>query len=265
MDNPFQNVLNDGGVRIAFVGVATILSLFLLAETINLVNNFGRSAAAATDTIVVSGVGRVSLAPDVARVSFTVQNTAPAVVDAQAATTKQANAAIAFVKGQGVADKDVTTLSYDIMPQYSYPNPCSPGVHCPPYIGQSPKITSYQVSESIQVTLRDLTVIGAFMKGLGDLGVQNVSGPSFTLDDTTAGSDMARADAIANAQAQAKLLAGQLGVHLGKIVSFTDSSVGYPSLVYKTNAMDAGSSATPEIPVGQNTYKASVSITYEIR
>lgn len=263
-NNSIHELVDTGVVRIAFIGVLGILALFLLAETISITMNFGRPSVPATDTITVQGDGQATLTPDVARISFTVQNTAVAVPEAQAATDKQANAAIAFVKTQGVADKDVKTLSYNISPQYSYPNPCSPGTLCP--ISGTPKITGYKVSETIQVTMRDLAAVGAMLGGLGNLGVQNVNGPAFALDDSTAGYDAARADAITKAETQAKLLENQLGIHLGKIVNFSESSGGYPYPMYGVAASaDSRAAATPSVPVGENTYNASVSITYEIR
>ena len=81
---------------------------------------------------------------------------------------------------------------------------------CPVYSG-APKVTGYEVSETIQVTMRDLTAVGALLGGLGKLSVQNISGPDFALDDPTAGYDAARANAINNAKTQATLLAKQLG------------------------------------------------------
>ena len=251
------------GVRIAGVVALAFLSLFLLAQTILATENFGRPTNPATDTITVQGNGQATLPPDVAQISFTVQNTAAAVADAQTATTKQANAALAFVKSQGVADKDVTTTSYNISPQYSYLS-CPPGVFCP----SSSKITGYQVSETIQVTMRDLTAVGALLGGLGKLSVQNISGPSFALDDPSAGYDAARADAITKAKTQASLLAKQLGISLGKIVNFSESSGNTPYPVYSMSsneAVGASVAPTPTVPAGENTYNASVSITYEIR
>lgn len=262
-NNPFDEIFSSGGVRIALTGALSILALFLLAQTITTAENFGRPGVPATDTVTVNGAGQATLPPDVARVSFTVQNTAPAVADAQAATTKQANAVLGVVKAQGIVDKDVKTLSYNISPQYSYPRPCAAGVACPPY--STPTVTGYQVSESIQVTVRDLPSVGTLLADLGKLSVQNVSGPSFALDDPTAGYDAARADAITKAKAQAALLAGQLGVHLGKIVNFSESSGNYPTPIYAMAASSAKSEATPNVPAGENTYNASVSITYEIR
>ncbi|MDO8408409.1 MAG: SIMPL domain-containing protein [bacterium] len=264
--NPLFDLISNAGVRVALIGVFAILALFLAAETISIAGNLNRPAFPATDTITVQGDGQATMAPDVARVSFSVTNTASTVASAQAATTEQANAAIDFVKGQGVADKDVKTLSYDISPQYSYPNPCPSGAPCPAY-GGTPKIIGYQVSETVQVTLRDLASVGALLEGLGTLEVQNVNGPAFALDDSSAGYDGARADAIAKAKAQATLLARQLDVSLGKIVNFSESSGGYPyQATYSMSVTSADSrAATPDVPVGENTYNASVSITYEIR
>lgn len=264
-DHPFLNIFGDNGVRIALTGVLSILSLFLLAQTITTATNFGRPTTPATDTITVQGSGQATLPPDVARVSFTVQNTAAAVADAQSATTKQANAAIAYVAGQGIAEKDVKTLSYNISPQYSYPGPCPRIGVCP---SSAPKITGYQVSETIQVTMRDLTAVGTMLGGLGKLEVQNVQGPAFALDDSTAGYAAARADAIAKARTQAMLLGEQLGVRIGKIVNFSESSGGYssPSPMYGgAGMMSTKADAAPSVPVGENTYNASVSVTYEIR
>lgn len=265
-NNSLYEIFDSGGVRIAIIGALSILALFLLAQTINMAANFGRSGVPATDTITVQGDGQATLPPDVAKVSFTVQNTAKTVADAQAATTKQANTAIDYVKGQGVDEKDVKTLSYNISPEYSYPNPCAYGAICPDYY-REPKITGYQVSQTVQVTMRDLTKVGEMLGGLGQLEVQNVNGPAFALDDSTAGYSAAREDAINKAKVQAKQLAAQLGVRLGKIVNFSESSGGYlyPMMYDLGGDVAESKSATPEVPVGENTYNASVSITYEIR
>src|SRR3989344_1534594 len=122
--NPWHSLMYNVGVRVAVIGVLAILALFLAAETVSTAQHMGRSGNPATDTITVQGEGQATLPPDVARVSFTVENTAMTVADAQAATTRQANTALDFVKEQGAADKDVRTLSYNISPQYSYPPPC---------------------------------------------------------------------------------------------------------------------------------------------
>ncbi len=249
-------------VRVALVGVFAILSLFLLAETVNVTENFGRPANAATDTVTVSSDGQATLPPDVAQVSFTVQNTASAVSAAQTSTTDQTNQVLAFLKTQGIADTDIQTLSYNISPQYA--SSCVPGTFCP--ANSSSAITGYQVADTIQVSVHDLSQVGTILAGLGKLQVQNISGPAFALQDPTEGYDAARADAIQKAKTQAALLASQLGVSLGKIVNFSESNGSNQVMPVTYNAELVGGSAasTPTVPSGENTYSASVSITYEI-
>mgnify|MGYP001608250490 FL=1 len=169
-------------------------------------------------------------------------------------------------KAMGIAEKDIKTLSYSISPQYSYPVPCLSGL-CPAYEDRTPRITGYHVSETIQVTVRDLTKVGELLGGLGELEIRGVNGPAFALDDSTAGYNAAREDAIEKAKTQAGLLAKQLGVRLGKIVNFSESSGGYayPMMYGVGRETSASKADTPEIPAGENTYNASVSVTYEIR
>ena len=86
-NNPFDELFSSGGVRVALTGALSILALFLLAQTITIAANFGRPNVPATDTVTVQGDGQATLPPDVARISFTVENTKATVADAQAATT----------------------------------------------------------------------------------------------------------------------------------------------------------------------------------
>lgn len=265
-DNVFSGIMSYRSIRSAIVAVLAVLTLFLFVQSMAALKGFGRASVPATDTITVQGNGEAVFPPDIAHISFTVQNTATTVAEAQVLSTKQTNAVIEFVKGQKIAEKDIKTLSYNIYPQYAYPNPCRTSDYCPQY-ANSPKITGYQVSQSVQITVRDLTQVGALLAGLGKLEVQNVSGPVFALDDERAGYDAARADAIAKARSQAELLAKQLGVRLGDIVNFSESSGGYPMyrMGYGGGVAEAKVAPAPNIPSGENTYNASVSITYEIR
>lgn len=259
--------------RIEWAGVAVLsmLGLFLLVQTIGAFEELGRSQTPAMNTITVTGSGSITAPPDIAKITFTVQNTSGTVADAQTKTTNQSNAAIEYVKGQGIADKDIKTPAYVISPQYSYPNPCREGTLCPAYYDGSPKITGYQVSQTVEVTLRgeNLDKISTLLAGLGKLNVQNLYGPNFTLDDPSAVQNQARAEAIKEAKAEAEKLAKDLGVRLVRIVSFNEGGA-YPYYAYGKGGiglMDAAvsSAPTPEIPMGEDEYVSNVSIVYEIR
>ena len=89
--------------------------------------------------------------------------------------------------------------------------------------------------------------------------MQNVNGPDFGLDDSTAGYNAARVDAINKAKTQAQSLSKQLGVRLGEIVNFSESSGGYSyPMMYGLGGAAESKSATPDVPAGENTYNASV-------
>jgi len=259
-------------IEIAVATALYLLAAFLAVELVSELHLLSNPTTPPANTITVSGTGQTALAPDIAYLTFTVQNSAADVATAQAATTKQANAAISYIEGQGIAAKDVATLSYDISPQYAQTNvaipvPCNPNVGCSgsAIYQTGTKITGYQVSESIKVTVRDLTKASTLLGGLGSQNVQNVSGPDFGLSDPNAGTDAARAQAIANAKQEAQTEAKQLGVSLGRIVSFSEGGSG-PYPIYAMSASTGGKAASaPDLPTGENTYSDTVSITYAIR
>lgn len=252
-------------VRYAATAALGMLALFLLIIAVQAAMDFGRTDKAITNTINVAGTGKSVNVPNLAQISFTVQESAPAVVDAQSAATKRTNDALAALKTLGIADKDVQATGYNIYPQYAS-QACPPGALCPQFIGgTSNKITGYQVSQTVSVKVRDTAKVGDVLQKLGTLGVQNVSGPSFTVDDNGAAHDAARGLAIADAQQKAALLAKQLGVRLGKVISFSENGGAMPvySAFAKGGAGDA--SAVPSVPAGQNETDVNVTITYEIR
>lgn len=255
-------------VRWAAAAALGMLALFLLVKTFDAISLFGQGQNPQINTITVSGTGKSSATPDIAKISFTVQQSAADVKSAQEATTKQANAAIAAMKDLGVADKDVTTSDYNVSPQYANSvSPCPPGVYCTQAVQVSNKITGYQVSESVEVTVRDVSKAGDVVAKLGSLGVQNVSGPNFTFDDNNGVMNDARANAIKNAHDKAAELAKELGVSLSEVVSYTDQG-GYPYPMYDkavSAQSSAGAAAMPNLPVGEQQQTVTVQVTYRIK
>ncbi|MEA2715093.1 MAG: uncharacterized protein QOG91_121, partial [Candidatus Parcubacteria bacterium] len=219
-----------------------------------------------THTVNVTGTGDAVAIPDVAVFSFTVTETAKAVVDAQNQATAKTNAALKAVRDGGVADKDIKTISYNISPHYDYQNSvCTSAGICPP---SRSILTGYDVSQTIQVKVRDLTKAGALFSTIGSLGVQNVNGLDFSVDDPDSVNAEARGKAISDAQSKADELAKQLGIRLVRIVSFSESGGGRPPIPYmmSAKAMTADSAqAMPEVPVGEQKTTSNVEITYEIQ
>jgi uncharacterized protein len=253
-------------VRYAAAAALGLLALFLFMQTLDLLmRGIGRAETYPTNTITVEGTGEATAIPDIATISYTVTERGATVAAAQEASTAKTDAALAFLKGAGIEEKDIKTTSYNVSPEYEYQNPCYVG-DCPAY--SNPRIIGYTVSQSIEVKVRETSKAGEVLQGLGNTGVQNIYGPNFTVDDTDAAREEARAEAIAEAREKAKNLAKDLGVSLGRVVSFYEATPGYPAYGYggmMDMAMEAKNVAAPTLPVGESETQVTVNITYEIR
>ncbi|HWP61486.1 MAG TPA: SIMPL domain-containing protein [Candidatus Paceibacterota bacterium] len=233
------------------------------------------SGITASDTITVSGEGKVFAVPDVAEFSVTVQESAKDVKSAQDSATTKANAIIDYLKGAGIDAKDIQTSDYSVSPQYQYQNAACPVmapsggagsnvVYCPP--GRQ-TLTGYQVSQTLDVKVRDTSKAGDILAGVGSKGASQVSGLNFTIEDQSAVEAQARDKAIADAKAKAQVLAKSLGVSIVRIVNFSENGnqpMPYFAKASAGMALDSAAVA-PQIPVGQNTILSDVSITYEIQ
>lgn len=258
-----DDIFSSSAVRVSVIGVLAILALFLFAKTWATIEGITKVDLGTTPTITVSGTGKASTPPTIARVSFTVEERASSEQDAQNRATKKTDAALAALKKLGIEDKDIKTTGYQIYPQYENPD-CKPGAPCAP----STKVSSYQASQSIDVKIRDTKKSGDVLLALATAGVQNVSGPNFMVDDPSAVQAEARGKAIADAREKAQALAGQLGVRLGKVVSFSENGGGFPvfeSMMAKGGSSADSRSAPPTLPQGENETNLTVSVTYEIR
>jgi uncharacterized protein YggE len=242
-------------IFLAIISIKEIKSIFYVGKNLNMSN-----------MITVEGTGNAVAVPDIATFSFSVTETAKTVADAQEQATKKINATLKAVRDGGVEDKDIQTQSYSINPHYEYQGSVCTAYSCPP---SKSILTGYDVSQSIMVKVRDLKKAGALFTAIGSLDVQNINGLTFSVDEPESVKAEARAEAIANAQTKAKLLAKQLGVSLVRIVSFSENNGSYPRPIYGMGGADMISakvaSVAPEIPVGEDKITSTVSVTYEIK
>src|SRR3989344_2601111 len=96
-------------MRIAGAVALGLLAVFLLVASIyglKSVRYIG-SGVAASNTIVVTGEGEVFAVPDTATFNVTIQEKAKIVATAQTAATEKSNSIIAYLKEQGVDEKDI--------------------------------------------------------------------------------------------------------------------------------------------------------------
>ncbi len=214
------------------------------------------------NTITISGKGEVIVKPDMATVSFGVFAENMDVSKAQTESAEKINKIIGFLQEKGIDEKDIKTTNYSIYPRYTYVQ-----LQVYPYGGKQ-VLVGYNVSQTVELKIRDISVAGEILSGIGEFGATDVSGLNFIVDNEDEINDQARDLAIQDARTQAKVLAKSLGVRLVKIVNFSENG-DYPVYYGMEKAMAVGGgmadSVAPQIPAGENTITSNVSITYEIR
>jgi hypothetical protein len=245
--------------------LGTIFFLFLIIWLgVDLINKIkAGSQIEAKNTITVSATGEVYSKPDLALTSFSVVTTAKTVADALAENTQKMNAVIEAVKAQGVEDKDLKTVSFNIYPKYEWYNANTCLTPCP---NGRQVLVGYEVSQSLQVKIRDLTKVGAVIETAAQEGANQISGLQFTIDNEDALQKEAREKAILEARTKAKELAKELDVRLGRVTNFSEAS-SYP-YYYRTEAAIPSAKGGGDglaIETGENKIEVSVTITYEIR
>ena len=218
------------------------------------------------NSISVNGRGEAISIPDIATFSFSVNENAKTVEEAQAKATAKINSALVAVKAEGVEEKDIKTLSYSINPHYEYTASVCSQFSCPP---SRQVLNGYDVSQTIQVKVRDLEKAGALFDTIGKTGIKTVEGLTFEIDNIESVKALARADAIEDAETKAEKIADALGVRLVRVMSFYDSSDDFYSPYAREglggDVQTLKASVAPEIPQGEQKVTANVSITYEIR
>jgi uncharacterized protein YggE len=241
-----------------------LLSVFLLAKSVNEFKRTGTigSEIAPQTTINVTGKGEVVAVPDIATFSFSVTKESLSIEEAQTEATKANNDIMAFLKKSGIDEKDIKTTGYNIYPRYEYSGSSSY------YQSGKRTLAAYVVSHSVTVKVRKISDSGKILSSLAELGATDVSGLTFGFDKDDDLRASARAKAIDDAKAKAKVLARDLGVALVRVISFNEGG-GYPVYGY-AGAMSAapmgkGGGPAPEISVGEDKITSNVSITYEIR
>ena len=250
-----------------YLGIAGIIALFALSYAgIRASNNI---ESIPTRTFFVQGEGETIAVPDVARFTFTILTEGGANLSGlQEDNAKKSNAAIDYLKANGVDKKDVKTIGYNVSPRYQYYD-CDryaigfeTAKPCPPA-----EIVGYSISQSVQVTVRDLEKAGVLLSGVVENGANTVSGISFEIDDETEFKNEAREKAFADAKEKARAIADAAGFRIGKIISINENF--FTPQIYGGRAVsfeiaDAAVPA-PSIEPGSQEVKITVNVQYEIK
>lgn len=211
------------------------------------------------NTITLTGKSEKDIAPDTAKISFSVNEYNKSQKKAADTVNRKTKNIINALKDLDIEEKDIKTQRYSVYPEYDWN-------------GGKRTFRNYRVSQSVEVKIKDLDTISKVLAKIVELEVDNLNGPNMFIDNLDNIKDEMREDAIEDAKKKAKELASELGVSLDKIVGFSESNNSrnyYPSPIYKSISLNMDtikkeSISSPEINPGEEKIIKTVSLTFKI-
>ena len=211
--------------------------------------------------ITVTGSGSVTATPDIAKFSAGVVTEANLSSDAMAKNAQIMDAVVAAIKNTGIPDKDIKTGGVTLDPVYSYYTQ-------PKDSSEKPQIVGYRASNSVTVTVRDLTKAGAAIDAANGAGANSINGVSFELSDDLATSvyKQALTKAVSDGASKANTIASAAGIGNLTLKNISESGSSMPQPVYFGSAAMprvAGAMAAPTpVSPGEQKVQASVTMAY---
>lgn len=241
-------------LTVALTAALAVTLVFALRPLVGANNTNGVSAAtpnvvdSSTRSISITGQGQVKVTPDMASIVFSVESSGADLATAQSDNATRTQAVIAKLKALGIADTDLQTSGYNIMPQYD----------------KDQKLTGYRVVNGVRATVRDLSKLGTTIDEAVKAGANRISSLSFDVADKSAAIRKAREGAVADARSKAEQFATLTNATLGNVLTISETTAepDYRSAV--PAAAPAAGGATPIEP-GQGAITLTIQITYELK
>jgi uncharacterized protein YggE len=206
--------------------------------------------------IWVTGVGTVTVTPDIALVSLGVEAQASTVVEAQQQAAQAMADVMAALKSNGVEEKDIATQYYNISPVYSYDRETG-----------KQTLEGYKVTNTLNVKIRDIgnagIIIDAVAAASGDY--TRINSITLTVDKPEQYNEQARELAMNNAADSAKQLAKLAGVKLGSATYINESiNSNSQTIYYDTVLKEAAPAVATSISPGETEVTLTVQVVYSI-
>lgn len=206
------------------------------------------------NTITVNGNATLTLTADMAQIQIGAEIRAATVEQAQVECNRIIADVVKSIKENGIADKDVKTSYFNISTWNDYNALKEDG---------QPTVL-YSVSSMLDVTVRDLTIIGKIIDDATKAGANSSYGISFLSSQSSDAYLKALGRAVEDAKGKADVIAAAAGLMVGEIESIDASNYDYTYGI--TNNMDARSAIAEGTTIisGDVLVTASVKIVYGI-
>jgi len=205
-----------------------------------------------TTRVTVNGEGLVQAQPDTAIITISVITQNKRALDAQQENANRSEVVVRAVKLVAGAGAEIKTSGYNLQPMQVYNN------------NQPPTITGYQASNSVTVTMSDLSKVGAVIDAASQAGANNINGVAFTLRKDRPAKDQALTDATHAALGKAQALGGRVIRILEVQEAGTTPRPIYNADFGRERMMAQSAAAPTPIEVGTLDINSQVQLTAEI-
>jgi len=205
-----------------------------------------------TGTIVVSGTGRVAVEPDVAELRLGVAISRETVAEARSEAAATMSAILAAIREAGVAERDIRTAMLSVQPRYDYRD------------GQAPALAGYDLSNVVEVTVRELAAVGDVIDGSLRAGATSLDGLAFQVADPSGAEAAARTAAVADARAKAEVLAAAAGIRIAGVADIVEGGAPPSFPLAKAARMSLAADSGTPVAAGTTDVVVTVTVTFRI-
>jgi uncharacterized protein YggE len=195
------------------------------------------SGSGTTPELAASAVGEVKSTPDRATILFSVETRAATAAEASAQNAEQQTAVLRALRGAGLAEGDVGTVSYTISPNMEYDQARG-----------ASRLVGYIARNSVRAEVRDLARVGRVIDAAIQAGANEVSSLQFSTSRAEALRLEAIKSAVGQACREATALAAAAGGTLGPLTFASTSEASYPPPVPMMRMEAARAADTPITP-----------------
>ena len=230
------------------VALAVLFSAVLAAN--------GQEVYVRPKIVKTTGTAEIKVSPDKAVIQVGVERQSRTAKSAKVAVDKASQKILAALKAAGVEDKDIQTAYLELQPTS--------------YYEKHVRINNFTATQSLSVTIRDLSHLDNVMDAVMSAGANRIDGIEYQSSELRKYRDQARDEAAKAAKEKAVALAQALGNQIGKTYSIEEvqqwnNSYSYGGL--SANAVfEAGAvrSRAPSTAPGQLTVTASVEVSFDL-
>lgn len=205
-----------------------------------------------TGIMTMTGVGEVTVVPDMATITLGVEVEAPTADRALRLNSARMGEIFKVLKARGIDKRDIQTSQLSLHPQWanqsqSYDQPL--------------KIAGFLATNLVSVKIRNIDLLGSALDSLTKSGANRIRDIGMGIQNPKPHIAEARKRAITDAIEKANLYAGAANVGVGAIISISESG----ARAQPAQHFGAAALSREAVPVAEGELTLSASVTVQFR